>query len=276
MNPVELFERTGFTRCQDKQGCTVFEAYTPGEFIFISKSGVIRIGRSLSRSAKAPPELTKRLTAELRRNERRSTVVLLPFAVHGDPERLDAVRLFMQMALDDGWELSNAYDLEPMHHACNMRRDGFLIFGLARPGLTKKEFNVQIAEVTAMPPGPARFERELMLKPKCMAELLCWGSDGLTINVPIEYPGMDYFHRAMKHCVHCRRTGVKTERVFQAGRACGKCAHRIRRMMEARNGHKEEAPDGDTTEQHQQEVVRAASGKVPFYVPDLDYVAPPG
>lgn len=272
VNIVDVLSQLGYERCPDKQGHAVFEAFAPGEFFFIGKN--IRIGRSLNRSKIAPDELQRRLMRELRYNERRNTVILLPFAMHGVLDRLDAVRTFMQVAFDDGWEISN-HGLEPFEHACHLEREGFGILALARPGLTQEEFNAQVAEIMAMTFGsPQRLERELTLKPKCVAELHCWGPDGLKINLPIEYPGIDYLRRALKHCIHCRRVGVKTERVFDTGRACGKCAQRIHKKMELLNAKTNSGEAaGEGSGRSQRDVVQSTSREIPVRLSDLDQLA---
>ena len=123
-----------------------------------------------------------KLSWEQRRAER------LPFV-----EKAKAWRL---AAIADGWTSEPTYlGHEPEEHAFRLRKNGFQVQGLARPGSD------------LLPTG----------------KIYCWGPDGLTIRVGETYD-WSAIQAGVETCMYCDAHPVKTRRVGFAGRACETCA----------------------------------------------------
>lgn len=110
-----------------------------------------------------------------------------------------------EAAIADGWQAEPTYgDHEPLEQAWKLRRDGFTIQGLSRPGSDK------------MLPS---------------ADVHIWGPDGLAIEPPAEYD-FAAIVRGSQTCSECGAHPVTTERVAFANRVCAECAPDARRRYE--------------------------------------------
>jgi hypothetical protein len=110
-----------------------------------------------------------------------------------------------EAAIADGWQAEPTYgDHEPLEQAWKLRRDGYTIQGLSRPGSDK------------MLPSAA---------------VHIWGPDGLAIKPPVEYDSAAIL-RGSETCSECGAHPVKTERVAFANRVCADCAPDARRKYE--------------------------------------------
>lgn len=110
-----------------------------------------------------------------------------------------------EAAIADGWAAEPTYgDHEPLEHAWKLRREGFTIQGLSRPGSDK------------MLPDAA---------------VSIWGPDGLAIKAPLEYD-MAAIRRGAETCSECGSYPVATQRVAFANRVCAECAPAARKKYE--------------------------------------------
>lgn len=128
-------------------------------------------------------------------------------------KRLDAERTvnralcqqWRDAAVADGWAIEPTYAHEPQEQAFRLRRDGYVIQGLARPA--HPEWGM---------PAPS---------------IYIWGPDGLAIEPPLVYDSAAIL-RGVETCSKCHAHPVETERVGFAGRYCAPCATIVRPQIE--------------------------------------------
>src|SRR3990172_7612506 len=114
-------------------------------------------------------------------------------------ERADAVKIAIEWRIaaeKDGWVFTPTYSSESVDKAFKGNRDGFTLQGLTRSSDDKFLGG---------------------------GEISMWGPDGMTIKVPLTYPGMNYFQDELRRCHHCGTDDVDTVRFSFAGRCCEKC-----------------------------------------------------
>ena len=109
-------------------------------------------------------------------------------------------------AVADGWSIEPTYEHEPQEHAFRLRRDGFVVQGLARP----------IPGPHGTTPAP---------------QISIWGPDGLAIDPPETYD-IEKIRRGAETCGSCGAYPVKTERVAFVNRCCAACAPDQRARLE--------------------------------------------
>ena len=108
-------------------------------------------------------------------------------------------------AVADGWDMEPTYgDHESVDTAWRLRRDGYSIQGISRPGSDKE-----------LP----------------TAGVSIWGPDGLAIHPPLEYD-WEAIRRGAETCSECGKYPVQTVRVAFANRVCGECSPAARARLE--------------------------------------------
>jgi hypothetical protein len=144
------------------------------------------------------------------------------------------VEKWRDAALADGWIMSSTYAHEDVNRACTLIRH--------------------------IKPEPGIFKVHLITRPSVLTgdiatwslgegSVHAWGPDDMSIRVPLEYPGTQYFADALTTCPHCHKgpnrlfftnvvgqgklfAPVATTRYSFAGRCCQECAPALREKHE--------------------------------------------
>jgi len=120
------------------------------------------------------------------------------FGFTNDQAYLEAAIAWKDAAVADEWECTKLYNTEPITRACTLSRDGFNASILLREGGIGPKYKYQVS-------------------------INIWGPDSLCIIPPRTYD-WTAIQAGLTTCNYCRKTGVPTERVAFAGRACKECA----------------------------------------------------
>lgn len=119
-----------------------------------------------------------------------------------------AARAFYAALVEDGWSLSPTYgDHEPVEHAFEAWREGYVVMGLARLG----------SGDASLPTGSVN----------------AWAPNGVALTpLPIVYPGFAAIQALARRCPECGAEDVDTFRVAFANRACVNCRPALRLKLE--------------------------------------------
>lgn len=130
------------------------------------------------------------------------------FGFTNDESKIEAVRAFRDAAVADGWSIEATYGKhEPLERAAKLHRDGFVMRILTRDNTDRG------------------------YRKKYEAEVNIWGPDGMAITPPKEY-SFAAISDGVLTCGECKKTGVKTQLVGFANRACSDCAPALRAVIE--------------------------------------------
>lgn len=118
-------------------------------------------------------------------------------------EEVIPVRDWIKAAIADGWSIRPTYEHESVERAARLYKNGWTAMILMRP--------------------PE--------KSRGVIDITVWADDGLVVTVPLVY-SWEQLLEGKKKCHYCNSIGVKTERLGFAGRCCGDCIEKQRKIHE--------------------------------------------
>lgn len=154
-------------------------------------------------------------------------------------KNIKVAQIWRDAALQDGWTMSPTY----AHEDVNRMADLHLALPAVEAGAPPLQYRAMVQSRPNEGDPADQNARDVSMG---NGDINVWGPDGLTIPVPLIYPGQQYFKDALVTCPHCHRgpngryfascateaeewpahllTPVATFRYSFAGRTCKECA----------------------------------------------------
>jgi hypothetical protein len=124
----------------------------------------------------------------------------------------EPVRAWIKAAVLDGWELS------PLYPTTNGPGEG-------EETAAKLTIGGWVCHAIKRPPGHKGTKVGRI-------DISVWDVEGISVHVPIPYPGLSELALLMKRCHWCHKVSDTTTRVGFASRSCSECLGKARKEVE--------------------------------------------